>query len=88
LDQTQKRVGAAARNDSKIAAFLQAKPPQAVVVYGDTDTTLAGALAAAKCNIPLVHIEAGERSHNPEMPEEQNRRLTDMLAGVLFCASN
>lgn len=72
----------------KIAAFLQDAKPDAVLVYGDTDTTLAGALAAHKMNLKLVHIEAGERSFNRSMPEEHNRVVTDALADVLFCASH
>lgn len=58
-----------------------------VIVYGDTDSTMAAALAAKKCNCILVHIEAGERSYNIEMPEEINRIETDKLANILFCVS-
>jgi UDP-N-acetylglucosamine 2-epimerase (non-hydrolysing)/UDP-GlcNAc3NAcA epimerase len=81
-------------NTSQIARMLAALEPLLVelepdmaLVYGDTNSTLAGALAAAQGGVPVVHVEAGMRSFERAMPEERNRVLTDQLSALLLCAS-
>jgi UDP-N-acetylglucosamine 2-epimerase (non-hydrolysing)/UDP-GlcNAc3NAcA epimerase len=76
-----------ARMLAHLAPLLAEERPDAVLVYGDTNSTLAGGLAAAQARIPVAHVEAGMRSFDRAMPEELNRVLTDHLSDLLLCPS-
>jgi len=69
----------------EIEKVFRQEQPDAVLIYGDTNSTLAGALVAVKMHIPIIHIEAGLRSYNREMPEEVNRIIADEFSTLLFC---
>ena len=71
-----------------IETLIQQERPNWLLVYGDTNSTLAGALAATKLHVPIAHIESGLRSHDPFMPEEVNRVVTDRLSSILFAPTH
>ena len=81
------QLGADGAHARRSAAADRERAPDAVLVYGDTNSTLAGALAGAQAGVPVAHVEAGMRSYDRTMPEELNRVLADHAAALLLCSS-
>jgi UDP-N-acetylglucosamine 2-epimerase (non-hydrolysing)/UDP-GlcNAc3NAcA epimerase len=79
--------GQTGRMLAELGPLMAAERPELVLVYGDTNSTLAGGLSAAQAHVPVVHVEAGMRSFDRRMPEELNRVLTDHLSDLLLCPS-
>ena len=76
-----------ARMLAALEPLIAAERPDVVLVYGDTNSTMAGALAGAQAAVPVAHVEAGMRSYDRTMPEELNRVLTDHASDLLLCSS-
>lgn len=72
----------------ELTKVMRSVQPDMVLVYGDTNSTLAGALAARKCNIPVAHVEGGLRNHDLSIPEDANRVLTDRISDVIFYSTD
>ena len=77
-----------ARMLAALGPLVASEAPDLILVYGDTNSTLAGGLAGAQARVPVAHVEAGMRSFDRAMPEELNRVLTDHLSDVLLCPSS
>jgi len=88
LNKSQNSAPTSDEVQEQLIRIIKENKPNAIIVYGDTDSTLAGAIAGKHCNIPVIHIEAGLRSFNSVMREERNRIETDHISSLLFAPTD